>query len=156
MVTTYLGESDAARLLAATRKQIFERCNNAVTLSHNEAIEAVNEAWRSADEAWKVNADDVAVTEDVRNCAIRFIQNLPLGFPQPEVASEPDGHINLEWYRSPRRVFSVSIGPNNRLHWAALIGTESPRGTARFIERVPSIILDQIARVFEASMSNSR
>ncbi len=84
-----------------------------------------------------------------RNTAIRFIQNLPLGFPQPEVCREPDGHINLEWYRSPRRVFSVSFGPNNRLHWAALIGTESPRGSVRYIERIPEIILDQIARVFE-------
>ena len=74
---------------------------------------------------------------------------LPLGFPQPEVSGEPDGHINFEWYRSPRRVVSVSIGPDSRLYWAALIGTESPRGSARYIERIPEIILDQIARVFE-------
>jgi len=35
------------------------------------------------------------------------------------------------------------------LHWAALIGTESPRGAVRYIDRIPNMILDQIARVFE-------
>lgn len=74
---------------------------------------------------------------------------LRLGFPQPEVSAEPDGHINLEWYRKPRRVVSVSIAPDNRLHWATLIGTESPRGTVRYIDRIPNLILGQIARVFE-------
>jgi hypothetical protein len=149
MATTNSGASEAARVLDETRRQIFERCNNAVTLSRSDAIEAVFEAWQATDENWKVNDDEVVVTEDVRDTAIRFIQNLPLGFPQPEVTREPDGHINFEWYRSPRRVFSVSIAPNNRLHWAALIGTESPRGTSWYLDRIPISILDLIARVFE-------
>ncbi|HMO16193.1 MAG TPA: hypothetical protein PKD64_19380 [Pirellulaceae bacterium] len=149
MTTTYSGVSDAARLLEETRKQIFARCNNAVTLSRNEAVEAVFEAWQATDEDWKVGPDEIAVAEEVKDAAIRFIQNLPLGFPQPEVSREADGHINLAWYRTPRRVFSVSIAPNNRLHWAALIGTESPRGTSWYLDRIPISILDLIARVFE-------
>jgi hypothetical protein len=149
MATTYSGASEAARLIDETRKGIFKRCNNAVTLSRNDAIEAIFEAWQATDEDWKVNADEVAVSQEAKDTADRFIQNLPLGFPQPEVTREPDGHINFEWYRSPRRVFSVSIAPHNRLHWAALIGTESPRGTAWYLERIPTSILDLIARVFE-------
>ena len=148
MAPVISGTSEAAHLLEHLRHQIFERCNTAVTLSRSDAIEAICEAWQSDDEHWKPG-DDVAVPEEVKDTAVRLIQNLPLGFPQPDVSREPDGHINLEWYRNPRRVFSVSIGPNNRLHWAALIGTESPRGAARYIERIPAIILDQIARVFE-------
>lgn len=149
MATVHSGASDAALVIEQMRNLILERCNASVTLSRSHAIESVFEAWQSTDESWEVNDDEVAVTEEVKDTAIRFIQNLPLAFPQPEVSSEPDGHINLEWYRSPRRVFSVSIAPNNRLHWAALIGTESPRGTVRYIERIPEIIIDQIARVFE-------
>jgi len=149
MATVYSGTSDAALLIEQMRNQILERCNSSVTLSRTDAIESVFEAWQSTDESWKCNADEIAVTEEVKDASIRFIQNLPLGFPQPAVSNEPDGHINLEWYRCPRRVLSVSIGPSNRLHWAALIGTESPRGSARYIERIPEIILDQIARVFE-------
>ena len=143
------GTSDAARLLERIRNAIYQRCDSSVTLSRNEATEAVFEAWQSTDKAWKLSANEICVSEEVKDTAILFIQNLPLGFPQPEVSAEPDGHINLEWYRNPRRVISVSIAPNNRLHWASLIGTESPRGAVRYVDRIPSMILDQIARVFE-------
>ena len=143
------GTSDAAKLLERTRNEIFEHCDNSVTLSRHDSIEAVFEAWQSTDESWKLSADETEVSSEVKDTAMRFIQNLPLGFPQPVVSAEPDGHINLEWYRNPRRVISVSIAPNNRLHWAALIGTESPRGSARYIDRIPNMILDEIARVFE-------
>jgi hypothetical protein len=149
MTTTFPATSDAARLLDQTRSEILERCNNAVTLSRSDATEAIFEAWQATDESWKLKDDEVAISEEVRDTAIQFVENLPLGFPQPEVTAEPDGHINLEWYREPRRVISVSIAPDNRLHWAALIGTESPRGVVRYIDRIPAIILDQIARIFE-------
>ncbi len=149
MATVHSGASDAALLIEQVRNQILERCHASVTLSRSDAIESVFEAWQSTDESWKANDDEVAVTEEVKDTAIRFVQNLPLAFPQPEASSEPDGHINLEWYRSPRRVFSVSIAPDSRLHWAALIGTESARGSVRYIERIPEIIPGQIARVFE-------
>ena len=130
------GVSDAARLLERTRNEIFQHCDNSLTLSRRHSLEAVCEAWRSTKESWKLSADEVGVSEEVKDTSIRFIQNLPLGFPQPEVSAEPDGHINLEWYRNPRRVISVSIAPNNRLHWAALIGTESSRGVTRYIDRI--------------------
>ena len=149
MPTVHSGSSDAALMIEQVQNQILDRFNSSVTLSRRGAIEAIFEAWQATDESWKLKGDDVAISEEVKDASIRFVQNLPLGFPQPAVSGEPDGHINFEWYRSSRRVLSVSIGPNNRLFWAALIGTESPRGSARYIERIPEIILDQIARVFE-------
>lgn len=148
-MTTISGASDAAQLLDRTRSEIFQRCNNAVTLSRSVATEAIFEAWLATDESWKLGDDENAISEEVRDTAIHFVESLPLGFPLPEVTAEPDGHINLEWYREPRRVVSVSIAPSNRLAWAALIGTESPRGIVRFIDTIPVILLDQIARVFE-------
>lgn len=149
MGTTPSGLSEAARLIDATRKRIFDSCDDAVTLSKKDAIEAVFAAWQVTDTDRKEGGDEVGVTREVRDTAVRFIRSLPLGFPQPDVSHEPDGHINLEWYRSPRRVFSVSIAPNNRLHWAALLGTESPRGAAWYLDKIPPTILDLIARVIE-------
>lgn len=149
MTTAFTGASKAALLLEQARNEILERCNIAMTLSRIDTTESILEAWQSSNEDWRLNGDEVAISEEVRDAAIQFVENLPLGFPQPEVAAEPDGHINLEWYREPRRVISVSIAPNNRLHWAALIGTESPRGAVQYIDRIPAIILDQIARVYE-------
>ena len=149
MSTATSGISDAAVLLEQARRSIEKRYDLAVTLSRHEALDAVWEAWQVTEDGWKLSDDETAVTEEVRDAAIRFVEALPLGFPQPEVCGEPDGHINFEWYRSPRRVISVSIGPANRIHWAALIGSESPRGNVRFIDRVPDSILRYVARVFE-------
>lgn len=149
MVTVHSGSSDAALMIERAQNQIMNRFDSSVTLSRRGVIDSIYEAWQSTGESGKLNGDDVSISEEVKNASIRFVQNLPLGFPQPAVSGEPDGHVNFEWYRSPRRVLSVSIGPSNRLYWAALIGTESPRGSARYIERIPEIILDQIARVFE-------
>ena len=125
------------------------RCKYAVTLSRKEALDAVWEAWQATEEVWKSADDETAISKEVRDTAIRFVEALPLGFPQPSVSAEPDGHINLEWYRNPRRVISVSVAPSYLLHWAALIGSESPRGAVRFIDRVPESILHYIARVFQ-------
>lgn len=149
MSTATYGISDAAKILEQTQRSIEKRCDLAVTLSRHEALDAVWESWQATEEGWRILDDETAITEEVRDTAIRLIEALPLGFPQPAVSREPDGHINLEWYRNPRRVISVSVGPANRLHWAALIGSESPRGNVRFIDRVPESILRYIARVFQ-------
>lgn len=147
-IATY-GISDAAKILEQTQRSIERRYDLAVTLSRHEAVDAVWEAWQATEDGWRIPDDKTAITAEVRDTAIRFVEALPLGFPQPAVSGEPDGHINLEWYRNARRIISVSVGPANRLHWAALIGSESPRGNVRFIDRVPESILRYIARVFQ-------
>lgn len=149
MSTVYVGASDAARLIERTRGEILDRFNRSVTMSRQDAIEAVYHISQATDQTGLPVDGGVAISGDVRDLAIRFIRQLPLAFPQPQVSGESDGNINLEWYRSPRRVLSVSVAPGGRLHWAALIGTESPRGVVRYTDRVPPTILDQIARVFE-------
>jgi len=143
------GLSEAAKILEQTQRGIDSRCRYAVRLSRQEALDAVCEAWQGTAEDRKSADDETAISKEVRDTAIRFVEALPLAFPQPSVSAEPDGHINLEWYRNPRRVISVSVAPSDRLHWAALIGSESPRGSARFIDRVPESILRYIARVFQ-------
>ncbi len=143
------GISDAAKILEQTQRGIEKRCEFAVTLSRQDALDAIWEAWQATEDGWRISDEETVIIREVRDTAIRFVEALPLGFPQPAVSAEPDGHINLEWYRNPRRVISVSVGPADRLYWAALIGSESPRGCVRFIDRVPESILRSIARVFQ-------
>jgi hypothetical protein len=42
----------------------------------------------------------------------QFLEMLPRGTPVPPVGAEPDGHLTLEWHRSPQWTLSVSIGLN--------------------------------------------
>jgi hypothetical protein len=85
------------------------------------------------------------VTHDAYLNAYHFLEALPLGSFAPSVGAEPDGHITLEWYHSPRRVLSLSIGPDGELNYAALLpGYRKARGTERFVGNVPPPILQLI------------
>jgi hypothetical protein len=80
----------------------------------------------------------------------QFLEALPLGTPAPSIGAEPDGHITIEWYRSPRRTLSVSITPEGDLHYAALIGSAKAYGTEPFLGEVPKAVFDVIHRVMAA------
>lgn len=76
-----------------------------------------------------------------------FLEALPLRTPAPTVGAEPDGHITMEWYKSPRRTLSVSISPEGELHYAALLGHKKRYGTEPFWGEVPDVIMDIIRQV---------
>lgn len=73
-------------------------------------------------------------------CAQDFIHSLPFGMPNPTLSAEPDGHVSFEWYESPQRLLSVSVGSDGSLHYAALIGATSQYGTLPFLGEMPRAI----------------
>ncbi|HEX4140574.1 MAG TPA: hypothetical protein VHY09_09520 [Candidatus Methylacidiphilales bacterium] len=80
--------------------------------------------------------------------AFAFLEALPLGSPAPSVGAEPDGHVTLEWYHSPRQVLSVSISPDCELNYAALLpGPRKASGKEQFVGDVPQAILALISDV---------
>jgi hypothetical protein len=87
------------------------------------------------------------VSADVYALACQFLRALPLGINAPAVGAEPDGQLTFEWYRSPRRLLSVSVSPEGDLHYAALLGPSKAYGTEAFFGDVPPTILDLIHRV---------
>jgi hypothetical protein len=90
-----------------------------------------------------------AAREETYHLAHQFLAALPLGTPLPSIGAEPDGHITVEWYRSPQRTLSVSIGCDGELYYAALLGTERVCGTETFRARMPQVLSDLIARIYE-------
>ncbi len=90
------------------------------------------------------------VSEEAYWVAHDLLEALPLGTPAPSVGAEPDGDLTFEWYRSPHRVLSVSVGPRGELHYSALVGSSKAYGTETFLGEVPRVILDQICRVHAA------
>jgi hypothetical protein len=71
--------------------------------------------------------DPVAVVQ-----AENFIRALPATIPLPELAPEPDGSISLDWFQARNRLFSLSIGANDRVAFAWLDGSDKGHGVARF------------------------
>ena len=81
----------------------------------------------------------------------RVLESLPASLPMPSVGAEPDGHLTLEWYRSPSRVLSLSVGPGGELHYAALLGDTSRRtGTEVLGSGLPHDLLELIHDVHAA------
>jgi hypothetical protein len=83
-----------------------------------------------------------AVHEETYHLARQFLGALSLSVPVPSIGAEPDGHITAEWYRSPQRTLSVSVGPDGDLHYAALLGSERICGTETWRARIPQVLRD--------------
>ena len=90
-----------------------------------------------------------AISTETFEVARRFIEALPLHSTLPTISPEPDGQLNFEWYQAPRRLLTVSVSAGGTLHWAALIGSEDPRGSCQFVDRFPKTLLYWISQVFE-------
>ena len=86
-------------------------------------------------------AIDVATVQNVEN----FVRALPDSIPMPEFAPDPDGSVSLDWIETPHRMFSLSIGPTNRVAYAWLDGSDRGHAVARFDDRaVPVRVLDGV------------
>ncbi len=82
--------------------------------------------------------------------ASAVIRSLPLGFPQPDTSADFDGHVTLEWYRSPTRTLAVSVSPDGLLHYAAIIGASRQFGTEPFLGPLPERLTELVRRVMQA------
>lgn len=82
--------------------------------------------------------------------AVLLLREVLLVVPEaPEVSIDPDGETALEWYRGPRRVFSVSIGPSGGLTYAGIFGESKVHGVDPHVgEGLPREIRAGIQRVY--------
>ena len=92
--------------------------------------------------------DALAVSRKSLRAAGCFLLSLPRDFPMPEVSADAQGEIHLEWYVSPRRIFTISFGLNV-LHYAGRFGASMTRGREPLDGRLPEPLLNNIRRVFE-------
>ena len=84
------------------------------------------------------------ISDGTYTLAYSFLEALPLGSSMPTVGAEPDGQITFEWHRSARRTLSVSIDPEERLHYSALLGASKVHGEEPFFGEIPDRIVESI------------
>lgn len=109
-----------------------------------------DELFETVEECREPNWDGYGaqpVRDETYRFAYEFLTALPLDTPAPSVGAEPDGHLTVEWYRSPEETLSVSITADGNLHFAALLGLTKAYGTEPFVGEVPKMISDLIHRV---------
>ena len=137
----------AAEYLRRTELELHRYEKESVTFSRQPTLDALYDEWQNSENPNDQNNGAQGIARETFRNAYRLIEALPFRFPSPTCAAEPDGHLNLEWYKSPRRLLSVSVSPDGTLYWAALVGSEDPRGSCNFIDSIPQTLLYWIGRV---------
>lgn len=149
---TSSGASETAGFVAEQIQKWRRQLQDSYALGQ-QAKGSLTELYQVFDECRQANWDGYGaapVSARAFQLASEFLEALPLGTSAPSIGAEPDGHLTLEWHRSPRRTLSVSVSPDGELHYAALIGTSKHYGTEPFYGEVPKTIAELIQLVVSA------
>lgn len=142
-----IGFSHAAHALDQAQQIEAKRNAETVTFSNLSLLDQLIDAFIEASSDEWDGPGSVAVERETLLIAKQFVESLPSRYRTPEITPEPDGYINLEWFKTKRRLLTVSVSPDGRLHWAALIGDEDPRGSCFFSGKAPKTLLHILERV---------
>ena len=91
-----------------------------------------------------------AFSKDAYHRALSFLKRLPTGTPSPHISVEPDGEVAFEWYISPRRVLSISVGASGQLSFAGIFGRSTTYGREFLMDEIPAPILYNLRRLLAA------
>lgn len=80
--------------------------------------------------------------------ASRFIAELPLFTPLPEIGVDPDGEVSLDWHVRARHSLSISIGADGSIAYAALFGSSRMRGVEVIDGGIPDAVMAALHRLY--------
>ncbi|MCP4252475.1 MAG: hypothetical protein GY775_03505 [Candidatus Scalindua sp.] len=146
-----MGFGDEVGKLKEFFKDIVRGFGSTETLGQSDkALQSLDkECDECSVEGWD-GYDALPITKSTYNEAKRLIESLPLTtFPIPEVVPEPSGDIGLEWYREERQVFVASVSGRNEIVYAGLLGVNKLHGTEYFGDLLPTVILENLKRLYK-------
>ena len=142
------GVSDDALALRKLKRFMLEDCSQSTIINAKKSLYDLYDLLFECTESNWDGYGALPVDLDSFNEASRFIQILPTTIQEPEVSVDPDGEISFEWYLTPKKVFSVSIGARNEITYAGLYGINKSYGREYFGDEIPKTILDNLDRLF--------
>ena len=150
---TFVGISETANFIRNHYRKSIQSLRETATLGLGvtDSIRQLATVYSECKTSGWDGYNAMPVSESAYEFATGVVDALPLGTPAPSIGAEPDGHLTLEWYQSPHRTLSVSIGPQGALHYAALLGGSKQYGMEPFsYGELPRPIIDLIFRVIIA------
>ena len=76
--------------------------------------------------------------------ALRFVDALPMGLPEPDPGVHPDGELSFSWIGAKGHRLTLAIGPTGRLTYTFRRLPRKPNGTEWMGDSIPDAILDHI------------
>lgn len=114
------------------------------TMTRADALTSLERlASECSQEGWDGHGAEPIRPETIAQAG-RFLGALPKQFPVPAPGVEPDGCVTLEWYESPDWIVSVSVSPDCRLDYAAILDKRKKHGSCVFVDAIPVAVLDLI------------
>jgi hypothetical protein len=143
-----IGEESKGIALAISGLRIHLVTNISFGKPKSDALAALDEVVEEASEyGWDCHSAE-PVKFDAYMAAKRFIDLLPVNLPAPDVSADPDGDISLEWYRTDKRMFWVSINAYDFVHYVGSFGSATMRGGEVFVDEIPRTVINGIKRVY--------
>jgi len=142
------GMSETAAVLHRALERFSRDGSMSFTNDDSEIFEELEDLLEECSSANWDGYGAEALSLDSYTEAIRFIMALPKTIPLPEATVEPDGEIAFEWFKGPRRIFSVSIGNRNVVTYAGLFSFNKVNGEEYFGDEIPKTIMDNLERLF--------
>lgn len=87
------------------------------------------------------------VDPDSLKYARRVSHFLPLTYPAPDVAVDPDGEVTFDWQHGRTRYLSFSVSPIGTLQYASIIGSSEMFGKEPWRDGIPEPIAVQLQKV---------
>ena len=144
--------SGAANVLRRAASEAVDAVERSHALFGRKAA-VIAEIWRLTDECsaagWDGYGADPVSAEALRR-AIALVRALPANVPMPEVGTEPDGSISLEWARSRHSLLSLSVGAAGELPYAWIDGADRGHAVSAYEDgRFPTRVLEQIRSIMD-------
>jgi hypothetical protein len=146
-----------SRAQSQTAKYIADQTYTSLNHLHNSIVFGTRKTFEELRSIFEEGQTDnwdgynaLPISKETLLHAESFLKALPLGTKAPSIGAEPDGHLTLEWYQSPRRTLSISVSPDGTLYYAALFGSSRVHGSEPFVGKVPENIMSIIKRVHAA------
>jgi len=141
------GISEAAKILKQANEHISESLQNSGTFLA-EMLPLQNAYEEASEEGWDgYDAEKINYATYVN--AQKFLSLLPAGIEAPEFTPESDGEISIEWQKSSKRIFSVSVGQDGRLTYVGFYGKSRAKGVEYLDDEIPQNILSNIKRILQ-------
>lgn len=141
------GVSDAAIITENYHAEIQAQIHQTASRYNHELESVLASVLKEGSSSNWLAEENILIETATIVMAKSFIESLPVSFQAPSIAPEPDGDLSIEWYKEKRRVLTASINSVGTIQWAALIGSEDPRGTVQFTGKAPDTILFYLTRI---------
>lgn len=137
---------DVAGLLAKENQRLAQ---SVTWQRRSQAIDQVIDAYRSCSRQDWDGRGAVPLSRTACIEAIRFLQNVSIFYPIPEIVPNSDGDISLEWYRRPHYLFAVTFAGIGKIYFAGLFGKGNRQhGSEIFGDSVPASVFECMTRLY--------